>query len=98
MLAARLTALGVPNLIVEKNPRIGDSWRNRYRTARFYFLVTLPPLTSSLTDTLCLHDPVSIAPLVWRTIDLNMLRSGRMLFLTFLTLVSPFSRLCSARR
>ncbi|KAK4701397.1 hypothetical protein P7C70_g4838, partial [Phenoliferia sp. Uapishka_3] len=32
MLAARLTALGIPNLIVEKNPRIGDSWRNRYHT------------------------------------------------------------------
>ncbi|KAL8291284.1 hypothetical protein RQP46_002262 [Phenoliferia psychrophenolica] len=32
MLAARLTALGVPNLIVEKNERIGDSWRKRYHT------------------------------------------------------------------
>lgn len=27
MLAARLTTLGVKTLIVEKNPRIGDSWR-----------------------------------------------------------------------
>lgn len=31
-LAARLRALGVPSLVVEKNPRAGDSWRNRYRT------------------------------------------------------------------
>ncbi|KAI5480687.1 hypothetical protein MNV49_007614 [Pseudohyphozyma bogoriensis] len=32
MLAARLQVLGIPTLIVEKNPRIGDSWRNRYHT------------------------------------------------------------------
>ncbi|GAA5838994.1 hypothetical protein JCM11251_007848 [Rhodosporidiobolus azoricus] len=32
MLAARLTVLGIDNLIVEKNPRIGDSWRRRYHT------------------------------------------------------------------
>ena len=31
-LAARLKSFGVPALIVEKNPRIGDSWRNRYRS------------------------------------------------------------------
>ncbi len=31
-LAARLKQLGVPTLIIEKNPRIGDSWRNRYRS------------------------------------------------------------------
>jgi hypothetical protein len=29
-LAARLKALDVPSLIVEKNERIGDNWRNRY--------------------------------------------------------------------
>ncbi|KAK4049999.1 hypothetical protein OIV83_003823 [Microbotryomycetes sp. JL201] len=32
MLAARLTVLGIPNLIVEKNKRVGDSWRLRYKT------------------------------------------------------------------
>lgn len=32
MLAARLKALGVPTIIVEKNARAGDSWRNRYRS------------------------------------------------------------------
>lgn len=32
MLAARLKMLGVPTLIIEKNVKIGDSWRNRYRT------------------------------------------------------------------
>lgn len=29
-MAARLKCLSVPSLLVEKNPRIGDSWRNRY--------------------------------------------------------------------
>ena len=32
ILAARLRRLGVPTLVVEKNPRPGDSWRNRYKT------------------------------------------------------------------
>jgi putative flavoprotein involved in K+ transport len=32
MLGARLKQLGVPFIIVEKNARAGDSWRNRYRT------------------------------------------------------------------
>ncbi len=31
-LGARLRQLGVPTIIVEKNARAGDSWRNRYRT------------------------------------------------------------------
>ena len=31
-LGARLRQLGVPFLIIEKNPRAGDSWRNRYRS------------------------------------------------------------------
>ncbi|HEX7388758.1 MAG TPA: NAD(P)/FAD-dependent oxidoreductase [Acidiphilium sp.] len=31
-LGARLKRLGVPALIVEKNARAGDSWRNRYRS------------------------------------------------------------------
>jgi putative flavoprotein involved in K+ transport len=31
-LGARLKSLGVPALIVEKNPRAGDSWRRRYRS------------------------------------------------------------------
>lgn len=29
-IAARLKHLGVSNLIIDKNPRIGDQWRNRY--------------------------------------------------------------------
>jgi len=32
MVAARLTALGISNLIVEKNPNIGDNWANRYHS------------------------------------------------------------------
>jgi putative flavoprotein involved in K+ transport len=31
-LAARLRQLGVPTIIVEKNDRPGDSWRNRYKS------------------------------------------------------------------
>ena len=31
-LGARLRRLGVPTIIVEKNPRPGDSWRNRYKS------------------------------------------------------------------
>ena len=31
-LGARLKRLGVPTVILEKNKRAGDSWRNRYRT------------------------------------------------------------------
>lgn len=31
-LGARLKSLGVPALIIEKNARAGDSWRNRYRS------------------------------------------------------------------
>lgn len=31
-LGARLKRLGVPTIIVEKNARAGDSWRNRYRS------------------------------------------------------------------
>ena len=29
-IAARLKALDVPSVVLEKNSRIGDSWRNRY--------------------------------------------------------------------
>ena len=31
-LGARLRQLGVPTIIVEKNERAGDSWRNRYKS------------------------------------------------------------------
>ena len=32
ILAARLKRLGVPTIVIEKNARAGDSWRNRYKT------------------------------------------------------------------
>jgi len=32
ILAARLKKLGVPTVVVEKNARAGDSWRNRYKS------------------------------------------------------------------
>ena len=31
-LAARLRMLNVPTIVIEKNPRAGDSWRNRYKS------------------------------------------------------------------
>lgn len=31
-IAARLTQLGVDTLVIEKNARVGDNWRNRYHT------------------------------------------------------------------
>jgi cation diffusion facilitator CzcD-associated flavoprotein CzcO len=31
-LAARLTALGIPTVVVESNERIGDNWRKRYQS------------------------------------------------------------------
>jgi len=31
-LAARLGALGIDALVVERNPRVGDNWRNRYHS------------------------------------------------------------------
>ena len=31
-MGARLKRLGVPTIVIEKNPRAGDSWRNRYRS------------------------------------------------------------------
>lgn len=35
-LAARLRRLGVPTIIVEKNQRPGDSWRNRYKSLHLH--------------------------------------------------------------
>lgn len=37
MMAARLKALGVPALIVERNQRIGDNWRLRYEALSLHF-------------------------------------------------------------
>ncbi len=31
-LGARMRRLGIPTIIIEKNPRPGDSWRNRYKS------------------------------------------------------------------
>ncbi|NKX53096.1 NAD(P)/FAD-dependent oxidoreductase [Arthrobacter mobilis] len=35
-LAARLRRLGVPTIVVEKNARPGDSWRNRYKSLHLH--------------------------------------------------------------
>jgi len=37
MLAARLKALGVPTLLIEKSPIIGEIWRNRYEYLSLHF-------------------------------------------------------------
>ncbi|ORY30178.1 putative flavin-containing monooxygenase [Naematelia encephala] len=37
MMAARLKALGVPSLIIERNARIGDNWRLRYEALSLHF-------------------------------------------------------------
>ncbi len=34
--AARLQALGLDTLVVEKNPRVGDNWRTRYRSLNLH--------------------------------------------------------------
>ncbi|GAA1827414.1 NAD(P)/FAD-dependent oxidoreductase [Pseudonocardia ailaonensis] len=35
-LAARLGRLGVRTLVVDRNPRVGDNWRNRYESLRLH--------------------------------------------------------------
>ncbi|KAL1404876.1 hypothetical protein Q8F55_008487 [Vanrija albida] len=37
MTAARLKALGVSSLVVERNPRLGDNWRGRYEALSLHF-------------------------------------------------------------
>ncbi|OCF30846.1 flavin-containing monooxygenase [Kwoniella heveanensis CBS 569] len=37
MMAARLKALGVPALMIERNARIGDNWRQRYEALSLHF-------------------------------------------------------------
>ncbi|KIR51727.1 flavin-containing monooxygenase [Cryptococcus gattii Ru294] len=37
MMAARLKALGVPTIIIEKNKHIGDNWRQRYEYLSLHF-------------------------------------------------------------
>ena len=36
MIAARLQAMGVRTLVIEKSPRVGDIWRNRYHTLQLH--------------------------------------------------------------
>jgi cation diffusion facilitator CzcD-associated flavoprotein CzcO len=41
-IAARLKQLGISALIIDKNERIGDNWRSRYRVCSlFVFFLTL---------------------------------------------------------
>lgn len=37
MMAARLQAIGVSTLVIERNARIGDNWRNRYEALSLHF-------------------------------------------------------------
>ncbi|KAI5917447.1 hypothetical protein F4810DRAFT_704905 [Camillea tinctor] len=43
-LAARLKALGVRHLVVERNARVGDNWRNRYDYMKFHLEKNIVPL------------------------------------------------------
>lgn len=45
--AARLKHLGVPNLVIEKNTRIGDNWRKRYESLNLHDPIC-KPMTSYL--------------------------------------------------
>ena len=38
-LAARLRMMGVPTLVVEKNERVGDNWRKRYRSLKLHNII-----------------------------------------------------------
>ena len=49
-IAARLGMLDIPTLIIERNERVGDNWRKRYKT----YIPTVPSGDNSLV----LHDPV----------------------------------------
>ncbi|KAF2839693.1 putative flavin-containing monooxygenase YUCCA3 [Patellaria atrata CBS 101060] len=55
MIGARLQAIGVPCLLIDRNQRIGDNWRKRYRT-----LVTHDPVQ------MC-HLPYMPFPSTWPT-------------------------------
>jgi hypothetical protein len=49
-LAARLKSLDIPTLVVEKNKRVGDNWRNRYETMCLHdpvckFEIHQPPMS-----------------------------------------------------
>ena len=50
MQAARLQQMGISCLIVEKEPRIGNSWRKRYPSLRLHVPKAHSP--SMFTDTL----------------------------------------------
>ena len=50
---ARLKFVDIPTLILDKNPRVGDQWRNRYKAlclhdpvcTSFYSIDEYPPVT-----------------------------------------------------
>ena len=41
-MGARLQSLGVSCLIIDKNERVGDNWRHRYRVCDENFSATIP--------------------------------------------------------
>jgi putative flavoprotein involved in K+ transport len=49
-IAARLGMLDILTLVIDRNQRIGDNWRNRYKS--------YPSQMTMLTGRLVLHDPV----------------------------------------
>lgn len=53
-IGARLKQLGIPTLLIEKNARVGDVWRNRYPT-----LVLHTPRPHHSSDFLIFFDHTS---------------------------------------
>lgn len=79
--AARLHQLGVPTLIIDRNPRIGDNWRNRYHQ-----LVLHDPVWYD-------HLPYIPFPAHWP----KFTPKGKLVFHAhFLTLLPTFNKVLSA--
>lgn len=41
MLAAQLRMIGVPTLVLERNERVGDNWRNRYESLKLHNIIQM---------------------------------------------------------
>lgn len=64
--AARLQQLQLPTLIIDKNPRVGDNWRNRYLT-RNQNNIPSRLLTKSLLDITSLFSMTQSGTTIFRT-------------------------------
>lgn len=62
MLAARLGAIGVKTLVVEKNGRVGDSWRKRYHTLCLHDPIWCASFPALLREALSIVELTSAPP------------------------------------